>query len=91
MIPEGLQYQSIADIVGKIKSLGMNAVRLTFATEMVDQIYDNGGKDILILTAFINALGRDNGTKVYEEVLAKNPSFGSSTTRLEVRSLAPCL
>lgn len=34
-LPEGLQYQSINTIVSKIKSLGMNVVRLTFATEMI--------------------------------------------------------
>lgn len=31
MIPEGLQYQPIAAIVSKIRSLGMNAIRLTYA------------------------------------------------------------
>jgi len=36
MIPEGLQYSSIASIVAGIKSLGMNAIRLTFAIEMID-------------------------------------------------------
>lgn len=28
MIPEGLQYSSISDVVSKIKSLGMNSVRM---------------------------------------------------------------
>ncbi|KAK3317517.1 glycoside hydrolase superfamily [Cercophora scortea] len=84
MIPEGLQYQSIATIVGKIKSLGMNAVRLTFAIQMVDEIYANGGKDITLQTAFTQALGQANGVKVLNQVLAKNPSFTASTTRLQV-------
>ena len=84
MIPEGLQYQSIATIVSKIKSLGMNAVRLTYAIEMIDQIYSNGGKDITLQTAFTKALGSTNGSKVLNQVLAKNPSFTASTTRLEV-------
>jgi hypothetical protein len=44
MVPEGLQYQSIVSIVGKIAETGFNAVRLTFAIEMVDDILDNGGK-----------------------------------------------
>jgi hypothetical protein len=43
MIPEGLQYQSIESIVSKIKSLGMNVIRLTYAIEMIDDILDNGG------------------------------------------------
>src|ERR1700761_9446529 len=37
MIPEGLQFRSVAQIVSTIKSLGMNVVRLTYATEMVDE------------------------------------------------------
>jgi hypothetical protein len=82
MIPEGLQYQSIETIVGKIKSLGMNVIRLTFAIEMIDDIY-NGG-DVTLETSFANALGSSNGTTVYNEVLSNNPSFDSSTTRLQV-------
>jgi hypothetical protein len=85
MIPEGLQYQSIQNIVTKIKSVGMNAVRLTYAIEMIDQIYDNGGKDIDLKTAFTAALGQTNGTIILNRVLANNPGFTASTTRLQVR------
>lgn len=84
MIPEGLQYQSIETIVSKIKSIGMNSVRLTYAIELIDQIYENGGVDIPIGTAFINALGSENGTKVLNQVMDKNPSFTPYTTRLQV-------
>jgi len=89
MVPEGLQYQSVEFIVSRIKSLGMNVVRLTYATQMVDEIFDNGGKDIPIQTAFVNALGRDNGTVVFDNVLKNNPSFNSTTTRLQVVLSAP--
>ncbi|KAK4034256.1 glycoside hydrolase superfamily [Parachaetomium inaequale] len=84
MIPEGLQYQSIETIVQKVKSLGMNAIRLTFAIQMVDEIYANGGNDITIQKAFVQALGQTNGTRVLNQVLAKNPLFNASTTRLQV-------
>lgn len=84
MIPEGLQYQSIETIVQKVKSLGMNAVRLTFAIQMVDEIYANGGQDITIQKAFVQALGQTNGAKVLNQVLAKNPRFSATTTRLQV-------
>jgi hypothetical protein len=83
MIPEGLQYQSIASIVSKIKSLRMNQVRLTFAIEMVDDIKDNGG-DVTIQKALTKALGASNGPKVYQQVIKNNPSFNDSTTRLQV-------
>ena len=84
MVPEGLQYQSVEFIVSKVKSLGMNVVRLTYATQMVDEIFSNGEKDITIQNAFVNALGEENGTLVYENVLKRNPSFSSTTTRLQV-------
>lgn len=84
MIPEGLQYQSVATIVTKIKSLGMNTIRLTYAIQMIDEIYTNGGKDITLQRAFVQALGQTNGTRVLNQVLAKNPTFSASTTRLEV-------
>jgi len=85
MIPEGLQYQSIETIVSKIKDLGMNAIRLTYATEMIDQYYDNGRTDVTIQKAFADALGQEDGMTVYEKVVANNPSFGPETTRLQVR------
>ncbi|KAH7064111.1 glycosyl hydrolase family 5 protein-like protein/cellulase [Paraphoma chrysanthemicola] len=82
MIPEGLQYQSIASIVSKIKSLNMNVVRLTFAIEMIDDIKDRGG-DVKIQAAFQKALG-SNGEAAYQKVIKNNPQFGASTTRLQV-------
>jgi len=83
MIPEGLQYQSIASIVSKIKSINMNIIRLTFAIEMVDDILDNGG-DVTLQKAFTKALG-SKGDAVLKQVLTKNPQFNASTTRLQVR------
>jgi hypothetical protein len=84
MIPEGLQFQSVASIVSKLKSIGMNAIRLTYAIEMIEQIYENGGEDIPVKTAFTNALGTENGTNVFNEVLEKNPDFSADITRLQV-------
>lgn len=84
MIPEGLQYQSVETVVSKIKSLGMNSIRLTYATELIDQIYMNNMTDVSIEQSFINALGQDNGTDIFNKVTAKNPSFSSNTTRLQV-------
>ncbi|KAK9427212.1 glycoside hydrolase superfamily [Lipomyces doorenjongii] len=83
MIPEGLQYQSIESIVDKVVDLGLNVVRLTFAIEMVDDIYANG-KDVRIKDAFVEALGSQNGTLVFEQVLQNNPQFSENTTRLQV-------
>ncbi|OAA65354.1 Glycoside hydrolase, subgroup, catalytic core [Niveomyces insectorum RCEF 264] len=84
MLPEGLQFQSIETIVSKMKSVGMNAIRLTYAIQMIDEIYENSGKDVAIQDALIKALGAKNGAKILNQILTKNPSFNATTTRLEV-------
>lgn len=83
MIPEGLQYSSIQDIVSKIKGFSLNSVRLTFAIEMIDDILDNGG-DVSLETTLITALGVENGTLILNQVLSHNPQFTKETTRLEI-------
>ncbi|KAL8641496.1 MAG: hypothetical protein Q9228_001706 [Teloschistes exilis] len=83
MIPEGLQYASVSNLVSKIKDIGMNAIRLTWAVEMVDDILD-GGHDVDIKTSFINVLGLSNGTSVYNAVMKNNPDFAPNISRLEV-------
>ncbi|KAH6682109.1 glycoside hydrolase superfamily [Plectosphaerella plurivora] len=83
MIPEGLQYQSIASIVSRVSETGFNSVRLTFATEMVDDILDRGG-DVSLRASLTTALGAENGTRVLDSILEHNPSFDADTTRLEV-------
>ncbi|KAI5307126.1 tRNA-dihydrouridine synthase 3 [Ascosphaera pollenicola] len=83
MVPEGLQYSSVKDIVKKIKGFGLNSVRLTFAIELVDQIYEKG-HDTNIEDSFKTALGDTNGAKILSEILKNNPQFSKETTRLEV-------
>ncbi|KAI0531719.1 glycoside hydrolase family 5 protein [Xylaria digitata] len=62
----------------------MNAIRLTYAIQMIDQYYANGNKDTTVQQSFNTALGSTNGPKVYAKFLANNPSFNTSTTRLDV-------
>ncbi|KAL2071099.1 hypothetical protein VTL71DRAFT_12334 [Oculimacula yallundae] len=83
MIPEGLQYSSIKDIVSKIRGFNLNVVRLTFAIEMVDDILDNGG-DVTLENTLSKALGATNGSVILKKVLQFNPQFNGSTTRLQV-------
>lgn len=85
MLPEGLQYNSIANITSMIKSLGMNVVRLTYAIEMVDDIVSDNPNSSLQNT-LSNALGPTNGSIVLQQILEHNPSFTANTTRLEVWS-----
>jgi hypothetical protein len=83
MIPEGMQYASIASTVSKLKNLGMNVIRLTFPIELVDDILDNGG-DVTVQKSLINALGSANGTKVFNQIRKVNPQIKTTTTRLQV-------
>jgi hypothetical protein len=82
MIPEGLQYQSIQDIVSKIRSVGFNVIRLTFAVEMVDNIVDGG--DVAVKASLTKALGDKDGQKIWDEIKKHNPGLGNDITRLKV-------
>jgi hypothetical protein len=85
MIPEGLQYQSIQNIVGRIKSLEMNSIRLTYATEMVDTLLERGALgDIRIQDSLVTALGQTKGNEIFNKILRKNPRFTERTTRFQV-------
>lgn len=83
MIPEGLQYSSVADIVAKIKSLNYNSVRMGWAVEMIDDILDNGG-DVSIKDTMTKVLGPDLAPDIVDQILQHNPEFTEATTRLEV-------
>lgn len=83
MILEGLGFQSIRNIVSKLSETGFNAVRLTFAIEMIDDILDNGG-DVTLSDTLTRALGQGNRTIVLGKILSNNPTFTASTTRLQV-------
>jgi aryl-phospho-beta-D-glucosidase BglC (GH1 family) len=87
MLPEGLGYQSIANIVQKIADTGFNTVRLTFAIEMVDDILDNGG-DVTLSNTLTRALGQSNGTAMLATIIENNPQFTKNTTRLQVSALS---
>jgi endoglucanase len=84
MIPEGLEWASAEEILDDIGSVGFNYIRMGYAIEMIDQIYDRNGEDVPLEVAMINALGYINGTKVTNEIIQRNPSWTSQTTRFEI-------
>jgi len=86
MVPEGLEWASVDEILEDVVSVGFNFLRMGYAIEMVDQIYDRGGLDVPLEIAMIQALGYENGTRVTNEIIAKNPSWTRETTRFEVWS-----
>jgi len=61
MVPEGLEWASIEDILSQAESVGFNFIRLTYAIEMVDQIYERNGSDVGLEIAMINGLGYESG------------------------------
>ncbi|CAO2653890.1 Nn.00g106230.m01.CDS01 [Neocucurbitaria sp. VM-36] len=84
MIPEGLEWASAEDILNDIASVGFNYIRMGYAIEMIDQVYDRNGTDVPLEVALINALGYVNGTRVTNEIVAKNPGWTSQTTRFDI-------
>ncbi|KAF2395918.1 glycoside hydrolase family 5 protein [Trichodelitschia bisporula] len=86
MLPEGLAHQSAASIAGHITSLGMNVVRLTYATQMVDE-HVARGSDVPAKEGLIKALGRENGTRVWGEIRKRNAGLREQAGRLEVFDL----
>lgn len=53
---------------------------------MIDEVYDRGGEDVPLEVSMIMALGYENGTKVTNEIIAKNPGWTRETTRFEIWS-----
>ncbi|KAI1637467.1 glycoside hydrolase superfamily [Biscogniauxia mediterranea] len=86
MIPEGLEWKSASDILEDVASIGFNYVRMGYAIQMIDEIYDRNGADVPLEEALITALGTENGTKVASEIVAKNPGWTRETTRFEIWS-----
>lgn len=84
MIPEGLEWSSVDEILDSIQEVGFNFVRMGYAVEMVDQIYLRNGSDVPMNVALIEALGIINGTRVTREMVAKNPGWTESTTRFQI-------
>ncbi|KAI1401245.1 glycoside hydrolase family 5 protein [Hypoxylon fuscum] len=86
MIPEGLEWKSAEEILDDVVGVGFNFIRMGYAIQMIDEVYDRGGEDVPLEVALIMALGYENGTKVTNEIIAKNPSWTRETTRFEIWS-----
>lgn len=86
MVPEGLEWKSAEAILDDVVSVGFNYIRMGYAIQMVDEIYDRGGQDVPLEVAMVMALGYENGTKVTNEIISKNPSWTRETTRFEIWS-----
>lgn len=84
MVPEGLEWASVDDILDQVQSVGFNFIRLTYAVEQVDQVYARQMQDVPLEVAMINALGYENGTRVTQQIVAKNPGWSKDTGRFEI-------
>ncbi|KAK7977467.1 Glycosyl hydrolase 5 family protein [Apiospora saccharicola] len=88
MIPEGLEWKSVDEILDDVQSVGWNVLRMLrgYATQMIDEIYERDGNDVSLEVAMIMGLGYENGTKVTNEIVSKNPGWTAQTTRFEIWS-----
>lgn len=86
MIPEGLEYKSVDDILDSLQDIGFNFIRMGYASEMVDQVYDGGGTDVTLHKALRDALGRLRGYDVFQDILSHNQGWNENTTRFEAWS-----
>ncbi|KAJ2976485.1 hypothetical protein NUW58_g8075 [Xylaria curta] len=86
MIPEGLEWKSAADILDDVAGVGFNYIRMGYAIQMIDEIYDRKGRDVPMIDALTAALGRTNGTRVAKAIVSKNPNWTTRTTRFEIWS-----
>ncbi len=87
MLPEGIEFRSIAEIVGMMKYVGYNFVRHTYAIQMIDQIYENMGNDITVYDSLVQGMGQENGTRIMNMISENNPQITKTTTRFEVLSM----
>ncbi|PWY97753.1 glycoside hydrolase [Testicularia cyperi] len=87
MIPEGIEFRPIAEIVQMMKYVGYNFVRHTYPIQMIDQIYENNGQDVSVYKALTEAMGQTNGTRIMNMISQQNPEITKDTTRLEVYDL----
>jgi len=86
MLPEGIEYRPLDEIMSDMASLGLNFIRMPYAIEMIDQIYSNDGTDVTMKKSLIDALGIENGTRVADAMIKNNPTWTHSTTRFEIWS-----
>jgi endoglucanase len=83
MIPEELEWAS-ADKIIDIANVGFNYIRMGYAIEMIDQVYDRNGINVPLEMALINAFGYVSDAKVTNEIVEKNPGWSAPTTRFEI-------
>ncbi|KAJ3123051.1 hypothetical protein HK100_011741 [Physocladia obscura] len=82
MIPEGLQFQSLNVIVSNITALGLNSVRLTYATQMVDEFF---GDSVDTLPSRTNrTLDGFVPTNILAQIMLANPWISSTTTTMDI-------
>jgi hypothetical protein len=84
MVPEGLEWKSVDEILDQVQSVGFNFIRLTYAIEAIDQVYARNMSDVPLEVAMINALGYENGTRVTRQIVEKNPSWSKDTGRFQI-------
>lgn len=86
MVPEGLEKQSAEDILDDIESLGMNFLRMGYATTMIDEALASDQDDVPLEESMVKTLGHHNGTRVTSAIIKNNPQWNRKTGRFQIWS-----
>ncbi len=86
MVFEGLEHAPAEKILDMLVDVGFNQIRAGYAIEQINQVYDNGGKDVALQDAMVRALGKENGTRVANGIVKNNPSLKLTSGLFDVWS-----
>lgn len=86
MLPEGIEWRSVDDILDFVTQVGFNFIRMGYATEMVNDVYERNGSDVSLHESLVDALGEENGTSICRRISEKNSLWNENTTRFQVWS-----
>lgn len=86
MLPEGIEWSSADEILDSLTDVGFNFIRMGYAAQMIDELYETSGADVSICDALIRTMGAVSGGSVCDSIIEKNNEWSKTTTRLQVWS-----
>lgn len=86
MLPEGIEWRSVDGILDFMSDAGFNFIRMGYASQMVDDLYETNGADVTIYDSLSRVLGSENGRRVCNNIIKQNSQWNSRTTRFQVWS-----
>ncbi|KAK5654296.1 hypothetical protein OQA88_7473 [Cercophora sp. LCS_1] len=89
MLPEGLEYTSVDNLLARVSSLGFSQITLSLPVQLIDSLYPttnttNSTQQPTLSTSLVTTLGTENGTKLTNKIIAYNPIWTASTPNLKI-------